>query len=215
MKLITQLKKITGIATLTLGLVVFGHSANATIVYDFAALASGNEGAFTSTTIGGITLSGSAESQDGNSTYTAYLDDVSGGLEAGLGVCKVLDNEGDCDPSSDDNLLGIELLALTFSEEVWIADIYFRNADHGTTFDRGADFEVSIDGGAFVSYTLENMFSAGFTGTTFEFIADDIVSNDGDQLYINKLIVNTPEPGTLIMMIIGLGLLGLSRRKSG
>jgi len=230
---IVQLNKIAGLASLALGLMVIGQSANATL-YNFAGLANTiGEGGYDSlvvddtNTIGGasgITVTATATWLDtsGDEDVTvaafAYLDANCCSGDAGLGVAKVLTGNGNpldhptdpgpaqVTPSDDDNVSEFETLSLLFSESVRLTEIIFRNDSHGTSFT--GHFLLSVNSGTFVQYALTNLFqgTAAFFGTSFDFKYDD------EQFYIAS--INVPEPGTLIMMAMGLGLLGFSRRKS-
>lgn len=71
------------------------HSAT----IDFVALAVSNEGAYSGGTYGAVTLTANAI---GNIYSTPYLDDLSGGKPAGLGVCSF--QYAACSGRSDDNL---------------------------------------------------------------------------------------------------------------
>jgi len=183
-------------------------------LFDFAAIAdSEGERGFSSyvRTEGGIEVTATGTSvgdADATPDYFAYLD--SG--DAGLGVCKNLTISNQCTPSNDDNLTVDESLSLAFDQVVVIDEILFRNADHGTSFASDADFQVRIDGGAWMDFALTHMFGVDLEGTLFEFIAsttDGTIDGDldSDQLYIEALTANAvPEPGTAVML--GLGLLG-------
>ena len=72
-------------------------------------------------TVGGINVNATA-----NGTNFAYLDKFS----AGLGVCKILDGSGFCDPSDDDNIQSGEELTLTFDRTLTLTALLFKNAVH-------------------------------------------------------------------------------------
>ena len=149
--------------------------------------------------------------------YSAYLDSSFSGREGGLGVCQIL-NGDQCAPSSDDNVTTNESLLLTFDQLVTIDTTTFVNGNHGTMFSN--DFQLSIDGGAMMTYALTNVFTTNLTGTTFEFFNPNMgggsaVSND-QQFYINTLEVTAvPVPAAVWLFGTGLiGLVGVARRKA-
>lgn len=91
---------------------------------------------------------------DDDAQQFAYLD----WGNAGLGVCKDLNNNNNadktrpgnggnlCNPSSDDNTTVTEYLSFTFDKDVIIQNLWFNN-NHDGGF--GAGDQVSIDGGLF------------------------------------------------------------------
>jgi len=205
----------------SMSLLATGHATAA--VFDFAAIANGDitvsgitgeQGAASFVlTVDGITLTASALNGD-----YAYLDSFYNGNPGGLGVCGTLTGSAQCDPSSDDNVTFGETLFLSFDQPVTIDTTVMRNGTHGTSFT--GNFELSIDGGAAVSYGLTNIFDTNLTGTTFAFYNPNAggssgVSND-QQFYLQSLTVN-PVPVPAAVWLFGSGLLGLAaaaRRKA-
>lgn len=188
-----------------------------------------------------ITLTATASNFAGDTDYFAYLDDASGGQPAGLGACTTLvGGEGSaCDEGAvtgdTDNLNsgidGGQVLTLAWNQIVTFQELAFRNQNHGTTFGSEQDFEVRIDGGAWQSFSLQHMFNTPLSGSTFDFIVDDTFGNDGCQdvvcadeagsaLYISSAMVEvdtptveTPEPGMVLLFLLGLGLVGFGSKQ--
>lgn len=192
---------------------------------DYVSLAAGNEGGhqFHSYTDAGVTVTASGTSVgdtygDNTPDYYAYLDDLSGGQPAGLGVCKAINGSAQCTPSSDDNVTYNEALTLSFSQDVTLSNIVFRNGSHGTTFTAGDGLvDISVDGGSFQSYSLTHNFTLlnNIVGSQFTFIGSTSQSDD-DQFYISSLSGDTvsgsvPVPAPLALF--GLGLLGMGYRR--
>jgi len=212
-----------------LAIAMLASSAVHSTTFDFAAVADnegdplttyglvgGERGAdvFTFTRDGiSVTATGFDGSGLTNDAYFAYLDEG----DAGLGVCQVL-NGDQCAPNSDDNVTTDESLLLTFNQRVTIDTTTFVNGDHGINF--SDDFQLTIDNGPTVTYSLMNIFIMDLTGTTFEFFnpntgGGSTVSND-KQFYINTLDVTVvPVPAAAWLFGTGLiALVGVARRKS-
>lgn len=221
------MNKLTNIITRTLGACAVFLAATSAQAFsvDYVALAAGNEAGyqFHSYTNAGVTVTASGTSVgdnygDNTPDYYAYLDDLSGGQPAGLGVCKSLSNSAQCTPSSDDNVTYNEALTLNFSQDVTLSNIVFRNGNHGTTFTAGDGLlDISVDNGAFQSYSLTHNFTLlnNIVGSQFTFIGSTS-SGDDDQFYISSLSGDTvsgsvPVPAPLALF--GLGLIGVGYRR--
>jgi hypothetical protein len=74
--------------------------------------------------VSGLTIN--AYSTETNGKEYAYLDAGWGGL----GVCKAIDSNAQCNPSSDDNTTVGELLTFVFEQDTLISKIWFNN-NHG------------------------------------------------------------------------------------
>jgi hypothetical protein len=181
------------------------------VVFDFAAVADGDasygapageSGAASFTfTKGGLSVTATAAGG-----FFPYLDDN----KAGLGVCKNLNGSAHCAPAKDDNITFDESLMLTFDQMVSIDQTTFVNGRHNPTFN--GDFELSIDGGAAMTYALANIFTTPLIGQTFVFTNLNIGADKDDkkQFYINTMDV-TPVPVPAAVWLFGTGLLGLAR----
>ena len=215
---------VRSVAAAAVSLAVLGAvtSAQASVVFDFAGLASGNEGPFTSATAGGITVTGTASNTDGTKTPVAYLDDVFNSNPAGLGVCSEGLTGGECSIPSDDNVTSGETLTLSFTDAVTtnpitvtLDPIFFRDANHLTIFDESGVgnglIDIVIDGGSVMVLTLAAQLGTPLTGSTFDF------TYNNQQFYIQNMTVTpVPLPAALplfLSALAGLAFIGRRRRK--
>ena len=106
---------------------VMASGASATVVdLDFIALAAGNEGG-----VEGAVFSSGGVDTTITSSADAYLDDLSAGRPAGLGVCSTgLTATLQCVESSDDNVTVGESLTLDFSSTLTGFEFVFHDGDH-------------------------------------------------------------------------------------
>ncbi|BCG63165.1 MAG: hypothetical protein methR_P0859 [Methyloprofundus sp.] len=168
---------------------------------------------------GGINVTATGYNTNTPSTeYNAYLD--SG--DAGLGVCKTLTRDSQCNPGSDDNVTFGESLKLVFDQKVEITTTTFVNGSHGTSFN--GLFDLSIDGTS-TTETLVHSFAGPLIGTTFIFsninTASKLISNDLREFYINTLDVklasapsSVPIPAAAWLFGTGfMGLLSMAKRR--
>lgn len=147
----------------------------------------------------GITLTASGSQTNGGKAY-AYLDEN----KAGLGVCKVLNAEYECDPSKDDNVTVGEILNLNFNKVVTLSSLIFRNADHKIN---NPNAFLSINGGAWGSVSSYG----ALTGSSFAFKTSGTTKNH--QFYIDTVAV--PEPLTIVGSLAALGVGAALKRQQG
>lgn len=207
---------------------MFTPSADAAVIatFDFVALAAGTPGDK------GALLEDGVENvftDNGISvTLTAtggnpYLDDLSGGKPGGLGVCTVWDANRQCTPGSDDNTSGDEIITLTFSGvgvSFDLLGVMFNDAGHTQDFSKEAGGFDSGSGFGDFFPDLQGSDIVGTKGVSFSFQAPNGWSNGTEQLYISKISVSAlgpggeevPEPGTIGLMLIGLGMLAGGRK---
>ena len=217
---------------------LYMQSSNAAVIqYDFVAEAAGNEGGYSSYSTDGVTNSGvyvtaSASDFAGTTSYYAYLDDLDLSKPGGLGACRVLEGAepSEClDPADDsvnNGIVGGEMLTLTWDQVVTINQIFFNNGSHHDTFAASRDFEVRIDGGSWMDYSLVALFTTPLSGSRFDFIVDDTFGHDGclsascgdgvgagAAFYISAITIETPEPGMIVLFLLGIGLIAFSNRQ--
>ena len=149
---------------------------------------------------------------------TAWLDGpLMSGAPGGLGVCKV----GACPGEGlDDVLNDNEAVELTYEgvQDIFVGNIYFRNAAHEKDF-MGGDFGISINNGAVMLYSLVFEFDllAGTileSGDTIQFFWGEDSGGIGEDYLIAGWGV-VPIPAALPLFLSGLlGFAFFSRRKA-
>lgn len=224
-----RVSKFFAVVGLASAAMISASSMSSAATFDFVALAAGNEGVFTGTTVSGINLTAGAS---GNAQSVAYLDDLSGGLPGGLGVCSSGIVAGECYRSTDDNtgFTGdlensgqMETLNISFDREVTILGFSFNNRDHGAL-----DMQKILIGG--IEYTTS---AAGTLGTAIVLAANTILTLTHDKVigdvnatkardfYLSSLnaissrggIPLVPVPAALPLMLGALAGLGVLARR--
>lgn len=187
-----------------------GMSSAHAIVFDFGAIgeAAGDHGATElyfrdGAEVGAPNGSGlemTASGMHGLNVANAYLDAFSGGLPAGLGLCKNLRaSTASCNPADDDNVEDGEVLSTAWNQAITGGLIELRDADH---FVFVGTIEVSVDGGAFNAVMVNgSAFLDG--GTTYDF---RVPAGSANKFYIEKwdtAAVPTSAPGAVGLLSLG------------
>jgi len=226
-----MLKHIT--AALAATALITGAAQAETI--SFADYASGNEGGVangTTLNFGGVDITfrgGHSLQADGNSftpDYFAYFDDVSGGMPAGVGVCRALDGAAgtmgpgaDCADSGDDSIDGDdglnELLVLNFAEPFDLNGLSFRDGLHNSINDSMGLIRVSIFDtmGQVLNDTLTfaELVSRAASGEFSNVIAIAL-GYKNTEFYLES-ISQVPVPAALPLLLSGLAGLGFASRQ--
>lgn len=203
-----------------LALALTATSANA-LILDFKSLANVNEYGVQPLTIGTMTVNGLYN--NGANTGYAYLD----GAWGGLGVCKTLDLNNQCDPANDDNVTLGESLRFIFGSDVTIKNIWFNNNHDGDQSLLGDT--INIGGSNYTFNAADQTNVAGVrsdwlysnliditAGTNFDIsFVDNPNNNDkNENFYITAIeFTVVPEPAILGMLALGLIGIGFAQRK--
>ncbi len=209
-------------AAVSLAVIGAAASAQASVIFDFVGIvAVVGEGPFDNSAPYTIDIGSGIKVQafgSGPAGSQAYLDAVSGGLDGGLGVCHnfTTATPPQCTPSSEDNVTSGETLTLQFSDTteamnlitVLLNPTFFRNADHGDTFD--GKISIQIDGMGFALFDLTNIFTTPLTGSTFDF------KYYNNEFYISSVAVTqVPLPAALPLFLSALAGLAFVGRRRG
>ena len=173
-------------------------------------------------TIDGVNLILSASGSDGNALFP-YLDEsLDGGFgnPAGLGVCRLLDDNAQCDDTGDDSIDGdgdlIETITIAFADgPIDIDGISFRNGAHNLINDSDLLVNFVVSGGADATSGTDSfanvvaLFAAGLDDVTS--LSFSFAGAQGSDFYIESLTV--PVPGALPLLLSGIAGLGLAGRR--
>jgi hypothetical protein len=174
----------------------------------------------------GISVIGSGLSSTGDAVE-AYFDN-----NPGLGVCGVVDGNGQCVPGNDDNVGAyggsenagdgtFETLVLTFSTAVDLTNLLFKAEGHGLFTG-----DLKINGA--VTSILNGAWAGSLIGTVFSFEYIPVPEGTPDmatnEFYLGAAVVDrapppgpnpVPLPAGLPLLAAGLGAFGLMRRRKG
>jgi len=123
-------------------------------------------------------------------------------IGAGLGVYHQAGN------NSDDNITSGEKLTLTFSQAVTLTSIGLRSDGHDTAWASGSTFLLNGK----ETLLTANINSLNLTGTSFTF---EFGGSKAAQFYLGTMTAAAaiPEPETLALMLAGLGVVFIGRRR--
>lgn len=156
--------------------------------------------------------------------YHPYFDASLAGKRGGLGVCKILDLDNQCDPGSDDNVTITERVELDLVDYgvFSVTSLEFRDADHNLLGLPIRDGLVTIYTGADQATALANPMTLLFSqfiamasgGDSFfksiGYIAFEYVNTE---FYVTAVGVDVPVPGALPLLLSGLAGLGFAARR--
>ncbi|MEO9575153.1 MAG: VPLPA-CTERM sorting domain-containing protein [Tateyamaria sp.] len=190
----------------------------ATFNIDFVGAAAGNEQGvegealfFSSTGYAGTTAGAGLLSVTGtaNTTYNAYLDDLSGGKPAGMGVCKILNSNDQCNPAGDDNIQQGERLTLTFGSAVKnLTDFVFHDANHNALAGSALEFQYRerINGSPNPDWVTTSFAGIGTIAGPIDGLRFKTKGSTHTPFYVSSFTVSTvPVPAALPLILVGMG----------
>jgi len=215
-------------------------SAHATLI-DFKADANSNERGYSTLNYPGLKITASS-TRDNDPNQYAYMDSKYGASVAngGLGSCMDINNNNQCNPSSDDNVATGESVHMKWDSNIMITGIWFNNnhdSDYslvGNTINIGgvnytfgaSNFDATRSSGngtladaiakrnADFLYNIHTSVNrnSSFNISYFNGQSPNLI---GEQFYISAIQYETvPEPGVLALLSIGLiGLVTTGRRQ--
>ncbi len=151
---------------------------------------------------GGLTLTLTA-----GMDFNPYFD----GANAGLGVCQVLDNEDQCDPSSDDNVTDGESVTIDLNGTYNLSNFLFTGEGHSLSagivpLATDETLLFGINGGALSQTTFALLSAASFMDVQSFTLAFDDDGNNAEQFYLASVVATPiPVPAALPLLIAGIG----------
>ncbi|WDI30957.1 VPLPA-CTERM sorting domain-containing protein [Hyphococcus flavus] len=172
-----------------------------------------------------IRLTSGGTATDGSENIPApYLDGLSNGRPAGLGVCTLEAGPGsECERNNEDNVTGDqdEFIEFGFLDDSGqrlfsLMGISFRDADHFDISGSNDFVQVSVDGGVLETLTFAGVVSAAASGMyanaeTLRLVGVAL-SEGGREFYINA-VSDVPIPAALPLLISGLIGLGFAAKR--
>lgn len=141
------------------------------------------------------------------SNFNPYFD----GANAGLGVCKELDEGDQCDPASDDNVTAGESVTVDLNGTYNLSNFVFTGEGHSI----GAGIQplvtdetlrFSINGEALSQTTFAILSGASFVNVQSFTLAFDDDQNTAEQFYLASVVATPiPVPAAFPLLIAGLG----------
>lgn len=206
--------RITTSAVAMAAVMALAGSAGAAVL-NFVAEAAGNERAIADgdfIVMDGLKVTFSAGPGGAGADY-AYLDDLSGGKPAGLGVCTNLTGT-QCNPSSDDNISAessvagqSEWVTLSFDSVLTSFSVTsFYDADHNSLATSTDTLLINGD-----EYTFANALITDFGGS--DMIEFAYGGDSANQFYVGGAIATIPLPAAGFLLLGGLGGLVVARRR--
>lgn len=197
-------------------LLTAGVTANAT-TFDFVSMANTAEKGFSTLSLTGAGFTLAITGTKFGSAAFAYLDAGHGGL----GVCGVLTGSLQCNPASDDNVTGGDVLSFVFNKAVTIDSIWFNNNHDGDGSLSGNKIKIGGTDYALVSafgvpsYNDDWKPSQSFSVAAGVPLLMTLATSDWDQFYVSGMTITAviPEPETYALLLAGLGLLGIAARR--
>lgn len=191
-------------------------AASATII-DFKTLANQSErGEQDYSPVAGVTINGYYDDGSGKSKVYAYLDKGWGGL----GVCKNIDANKQCQPGNDDNTTEGENLNFVFDSDVIITKIWFNNNHDpdksllGDTINIGGgvgDFTFGLADQTNVTGNNSNWLYSGVINVAAG--ADFDLTYVDEEFYVTAIQYHVPEPAILGLLALGLIGIGVTKRR--
>jgi hypothetical protein len=204
------------LAILFFGVFILSTSAQA-VIYDFGAEGDRLEMGYESYTTGlgnpmpvGLKMAATANKEQA----FIYMDSAVGTKDGGMGVCKFLNIDGQCKPSTDDNMVFGETVTIGTVDDSLITHIKIRG-DHEPV-NKGVSLLYTIDGGDFeldISGRNGLLWIALDSASSF---INYTIRGEGGEMYLSALATDMVVPVPAAVWLFGtalVGFIGVSRRR--